>query len=88
VALDCQHEWADKFKDILKTAVASKSYQPAYYDGDTSDNFSFSSISNSISSGLSITIAASSAAPSDSSDSGGSSGGGSSGGGGRGGGGW
>jgi uncharacterized membrane protein YgcG len=89
VALDCQHEWANKFEDILKTAVANKSYQPAYYDGDMSDNFSFSSISSSFSSGLSSTIASSSSAPSDSSDSGssGSDGGGSSGGGGGGGGG-
>jgi uncharacterized membrane protein YgcG len=87
VALNCQHEWANKFEDILKTAIANKSYQPAYYAGDMSDNFSFSSISESFSSGLSSTIASSSSAPSDSSDSGGSDGGGSSGGGGGGGGG-
>ncbi len=89
VALDCQHEWANKFEDILETAIANKSYQPAYYDGDMSDNFSFSSISSSFSSGLSSTISSSSSAPSDSSDSGssGSDGGGSSGGGGGGGGG-
>ncbi len=87
VALDCQHEWANKFEDILKKAIVNKSYQPAYYHGDLSDNLSFSSFNDSFSSGLSSAIASSSSAPSDSSDSGGSSGGGSSGGGGGGGGG-
>lgn len=86
VALDCQHEWANKFEDILKKAIADKSYQPSYFNSsDMNDSFSFSSISNSFSSNLSSTIASSSSAPSDSSDSGGSSGGG---GGGGGGGGW
>lgn len=88
VALDCQHEWANKFEDILNKAIADKSYQPSYFNSnDMNDSFSFSSISDSFSSGLSSTIASSSSAPSDSSDSGGSSGGGSSGGGGGGGGG-
>ncbi|MCW5909814.1 MAG: DUF2207 domain-containing protein [Cyclobacteriaceae bacterium] len=83
IALDCQHEWANKFEDILKTAIANKSYQPAYYSGDMRDNLSFSSLSEGFSSSLSSTIASSSTAPSSSSD-GGSSGGGSSGGGGGG----
>ncbi len=88
VALDCQHEWADKFEDILKIAIADKSYRPAYFNShDMQDNLSFSAITNSFSSSLSSTIASSSSAPSSSSDSGGSSGGGSSGGGGGGGGG-
>ncbi|MBX2895702.1 MAG: DUF2207 domain-containing protein [Cyclobacteriaceae bacterium] len=88
VALDCQNEWANKFEDILKKAIADKSYQPSYFNSsDMNDGFSFSSISNSFSSNLSSTIASSSSAPSDSSDSGGSDGGGSSGGGGGGGGG-
>lgn len=88
VALDCQHEWANKFEDILKKAIADKSYQPSYFNSsDMNDSFSFTSISNSFSSNLSSTIASSSSAPSDSSDSGGSDGGGSSGGGGGGGGG-
>lgn len=86
IALDCQHEWANKFEDILKAAIANKSYQPAYYSGDMSDGLSFSSLSQSFSSNLSSTISSSSTAPSSSSD-GGSSGGGSSGGGGGGGGG-
>jgi uncharacterized membrane protein YgcG len=88
IALDCQNEWANKFEDILKIAIADKSYKPAYFNSnDMNDNLSFSSISSSFSSGLSSTIASSSSAPSDSSDSGGSDGGGSSGGGGGGGGG-
>lgn len=88
VALDCQHEWANKFEDILKKAIADKSYQPSYFNSnDMNDSFSFSSISDTFSSSLSSTIASSSSAPSDSSDSGGSDGGGSSGGGGGGGGG-
>lgn len=86
VALDCQHEWANKFEDLLKVAIANKTYQPTYYSGDMNDNLSFSTISQSFSSSLSSTIASSSTAPSSSSD-GGSSGGGSSGGGGGGGGG-
>lgn len=86
IALDCQSEWANKFEDILKTAIANKTYHPSYYATDMSDGFSFSSLSNSFSSNLSSTISSSSTAPSSSSD-GGSSGGGSSGGGGGGGGG-
>lgn len=91
VALDCQHEWANKFEDMLTQAIADKSYRPTYFDSsDLTRDFSFSSISDSFYSSLSSTIASSSSAPSDSSDSGGSDGGGSSGdgGGGGGGGGW
>ncbi|MBX2917408.1 MAG: DUF2207 domain-containing protein [Cyclobacteriaceae bacterium] len=87
IALNCQHEWSQKFEALLKSAIADKSYQPAYYSSnDMHENVSFSSISNSFSSSLSSTIASSSTAPSDSSSSG-SDGGGSSGGGGGGGGG-
>ncbi|HPH46819.1 MAG TPA: DUF2207 domain-containing protein [Chryseolinea sp.] len=86
IALDCQHEWANKFEGILEKAIANKSYQPAYYSDDMRNNFSFTSFSESFSSGLSSTIASSSTAPSESSD-GGSSDSGSSGGGGGGGGG-
>ncbi|MBN8577146.1 MAG: DUF2207 domain-containing protein [Cytophagales bacterium] len=86
IALNCQQEWTAKFESILKAAIANKSYHPAYYSGDMSDNLSFSSLSEGFSSNLSSTIASSSTAPSDSSSSG-SDGGGSSGGGGGGGGG-
>jgi len=87
IALDCQNEWANKFEDILKIAIANKSFQPAYFNDDMRDSLSFSSFGENFSSGLSSAIASSSTAPSDSSDSGGSDGGGSSGGGGGGGGG-
>ncbi|MBX2901023.1 MAG: DUF2207 domain-containing protein [Cyclobacteriaceae bacterium] len=86
IALNCQQAWSAKFESILKAAIANKTYQPAYYSGDMSDNLSFTSLSESFSSNLSSTIASSSSAPSDSSSSG-SDGGGSSGGGGGGGGG-
>ncbi len=82
IALECQHEWSDKFEKILEDAIARNEYTPHYYSGHFNN---FSSMSSGISSGLSSTIASASTAPS--SSSGGSSGGGSSGGGGGGGGG-
>ena len=79
IALECQNEWANKFEEILKVAIANNSYHPTNYSGDMSRDMSFSSISDGISSGLSSTVASASTAPSSDSDSGGSSGGGSSG---------
>ena len=97
IALDCQIQWGNTFENMLTQAIVDGSYQPTYYRGYSSSNFSMSSFTSSLSSGMSSTISSGSTPPSTSSSSGssggrssgggGSSGGGSSGGGGGGGGG-
>lgn len=85
IALKVENEWASKFESMIETARASESgYNPIYHS-HFDRNMSFGQFSQSISSGLSSTVASASTPPS--SSGGGSGGGGFSGGGGGGGGG-
>ncbi|MCU0376547.1 MAG: DUF2207 domain-containing protein [Chitinophagaceae bacterium] len=86
IALGVENSWAEKFEAQMEKAIA-EGYSPGYYSTNMRMGISLNmnSISRSISSGLSGSVASATTPPS--SSSGGSSGGGSSGGGGGGGGG-
>jgi len=86
IALGVENSWAKKFEAQMEKAIA-EGYSPGYYSTNMrmGSSLNMSSISKSISSGLSGSVASATTPPS--SSSGGSSGGGSSGGGGGGGGG-
>jgi uncharacterized membrane protein YgcG len=87
MALDVEHEWSEKFADVLQQAAEQareENYRPAWYVGSGFDSGNFSGFASSIGSSLSSAVSSSSTAPGSSS---GSGGGGSSGGGGGGGGG-
>jgi uncharacterized membrane protein YgcG len=86
IALGVENSWAEKFESEMEKAIA-EGYNPGYYSTNMrlGSSINMGSISRSISSGLSGSVASATTPPS--SSSGGSSGGGSSGGGGGGGGG-
>ncbi len=87
IALDCEMEWGEKFKDIIATTVTENTTDGIHHSSSF-NNFRSSGVTGAIASGLAGSISSASTPPS--SSSGGSSfsgGGGSSGGGGGGGGG-
>ncbi len=98
LALDVENEWAENFKDVLAAAAAAPStagvsparaYHPAWYHGDSWDNFTTGAFASGLGAALGTAIASSATAPGSSSGSSsfGGGGGGFSGGGGGGGGG-
>lgn len=93
IALDCENQWADKFKDVIKKAMAAGTYsQPTWYVGN-GGHFSPSTFTRDVSAKFNNSLENAAAPPSQRGSSsgggwsGGSGGGGFSGGGGGGGGG-
>jgi len=87
IALDCENQWAKKFKSIIEDAIKSGEYiQPTWYVGG-SGHFNPNNFTNDIGKKFNNAVTQSSMSPSQRGSSGGSSGGGFSGGGGGGGGG-
>ncbi len=97
VALDCEHAWSKRFRDVIARAVAGGEYQrPGWYSGGHWNAGRLTGFATAVGTGLATATAAAAVAPGSSggssgfsggSSGGGSSGGGSSGGGGGGGGG-
>ena len=82
IALDVEHEWADKFASVMQNAAQSNHYSPSWYRGSSWHNNNYANFASSMGTGMSSAISSSSTAPGSSS---GGGGGGFSGGGGGGG---